>query len=520
MRRAKHFVACWMLAIVVVLATSRNGRAEESSSGPANAGKDPPAAKLKASDYRALLDELAAERKHIDALEKKVMELETSNLQLQQSQTALQSDTSQTHKQVANIQKTLDTQLGPLGFGDRINSFFGQHTFSIVGNAAAGFAYARIPAKSDATFELNINPIIRLSDWINFYGSVHAEVATGGATSVEPLLANFEIFPFGWEAPFELIAGLFDEPFGDFWETQYHNWVNPFITPPLPYNNEAIGPSSGLGLQARGGIQFGQPGQDADYTVWIDSGPNFESAPGVNAIPAPVVGEVFNTLTGINLATNGKGFGGRFRIYPLPVDADLGRLELMATTYDGHWLDSNWYYSWGAGYVYRVGPFRSRGEWVQSYRSMPSLSGAAAYPGCCGHDNRQGWFIQLGYALYGIPHPDLGDFLERRFDKGELLIRYSGMNQRAIVANDISAIATPDFNGSPAVYQPHAREVAFGFDYWFAPSIVWKTEVDLELPRAGGQLYTFGGAAAVPTLSSIGSTENDVAVMTQMVVGF
>ena len=116
---------------------------------------------------------------------------------------------------------------------------------------------------------------------------------------MEPLLANLEIFPFGWQAPFELDAGLFDEPFGDFWETQYHNWVNPFITPPLPFNNEAIGPSSGLGLQARGGIQVGRPGQDADYTVWIDSGPNFESAPGASAIPALVIGEAFNPFTAL-----------------------------------------------------------------------------------------------------------------------------------------------------------------------------------------------------------------------------
>ena len=119
----------------------------------------------------------------------------------------------------------------------------------------------------------------------------------------------------------------------------------------------------------------------------------------------------------------------------------------------------------------------------------------------------------------GIPHPDLGNFFERRFDKGEILVRYSGVNQRAIVAEDISDLASPDFSGSPAVFEPHAREVAFAFNYWLAPSMVWKTEVDLELPQAGGQLYTFG-SAAVPTLSSIGNTANDVAVMTQIAVGF
>jgi len=519
-RRGKGpFVALRMFAIVLAMFPLRAVLAEDSVAPRAPRSGGAGAPKPRPGDYRALLDEIDAERKHIDQLEEKVKALEASNLELQQNQTALKTDTSQTIKQVTDIQKTLDSELGPNGFGDRINSFFGQHTFSLVGNTAAGFAYSRRANQNDATFELNLNPMVRLSDWINFYGGLHTEVSVGGATNVGPLLANLEIFPFGWEAPFELIAGLFDEPFGDWFETQYRNWINPFITSALPYSVESVEPSTGLGLQARGGVQLGEPGQDADYTVWIDSGPTFESAPGINTIPTPVVGEIINPLTGINLATNGKGFGGRFRVYPLPVDLKLGRLELMASTYDGHWRDSMGFYSWGVGFVYRDGPFRSRGEWTQMYRSMPSLSGAAAYPGCCGHDNRQGWFVQIGYELYGIPHPDLGDFFERRFDKGELLVRYSGVNQRAIVANDIAAIATPDFNGSPAVFQPHAREVAFAFDYWFAPSIAWKTELDLELPRAGGQLYTFNGSAAVPTLKSIGNTANDVAVMTQMVVG-
>jgi hypothetical protein len=151
---------------------------------------------------------------------------------------------------------------------------------------------------------------------------------------------------------------------------------------------------------------------------------------------------------------------------------------------------------------------------------MPSLSGGAAYPGCCGHDDRQGWYAQFGYFLYGIPHPDLGDWLEPRFNKTEFLVRYSGVNQRAILANDISTIPVFGFNGSPSVFSPHAREVALALDYWIAPSIVWMTEVDFELPRAGGTLYNFPGSASVPVASGIGATPNDVAVMTQLAIGF
>ena len=53
----------------------------------------------------------------------------------------------------------------------------------------------------------------------------------------------------------------------------------------------------------------------------------------------------------------------------------MGGSNCMATTYNGKWLDWLWYNSWGVGYAYRVGPFRTRGEWGQTYRQMPSLHG-------------------------------------------------------------------------------------------------------------------------------------------------
>ena len=74
-------------------------------------------------------------------------------------------------------------------------------------------------------------------------------------------------------------------------------------------------------------------------------------------------------------------------------------------------------------------------------------------------------------------------------------MRYSGVNQRAILANDITTVPVFGFNGSPSVFSPHAREVALALDYWMAPSIVWQNEVDFELPRAGGTLYNFLGGA-------------------------
>jgi hypothetical protein len=500
---------------------------------PAGAG-DPPRARSSAT-YRRLINELEAERKRVEELEREVKAVESSNAKLEQTTANLQTSNqqlatqlSQTQQQVGGVQKAITSQFGPFGFGDRLNAFLGSHRFTMAGTASAGYYFDRQGNEHTPALDLELYPMLRFNEWLQFYGNLALTLAPGlgGESAVGAGVANFQIFPFGQETPFELVAGIADKPFLDYIEDQPINFVSPFVTDPLVYGAEGLVPFSSIALQARGGMQWGQPGQDWDYTTWIDAGPNFESSSGIGVLPAPVIGETMNPLTGVNLATNGIGYGERLRFYPLPVDLDWGRLELEAATYDGKWQNGFWYYSWGVGFAYRVGPFRTRGEWVQTYREMPSpsqvpgITGTPPYPGCCGHDNRQGWFVQLGYFLYGIPHPYLGDWLEPRFDKLEFSVRYSGVNQTAIVTNDISTVPVFGFNGSPSIFSPHAREVALALDYWIGPKIVWKNELEFELPEAGGTFYTFAPGATTPTPSSVGATINDVAAQTQLTVQF
>ncbi len=134
-------------------------------------------------------------------------------------------------------------------------------------------------------------------------------------------------------------------------------------------------------------------------------------------------------------------------------------------------------------------------------------------------DKRQGWYIQFGYFLQGLPLPQLPFGLDRYIENLEPLIRYSGVNQRAVVADEISTVPGIGFSGSPSIFSPHARQVALGIDYWIEPSIVWQTEFDIELPRAGGTLFSFNGASTA-TASPIGATSNDHAILTQFVIGF
>jgi hypothetical protein len=161
-------------------------------------------------------------------------------------------------------------------------------------------------------------------------------------------------------------------------------------------------------------------------------------------------------------------------------------------------------------YAYLNGNLQTRGEFVETYRQMPGSSSA---------DNRQGWYIQVGYFLQGLPLAQLPFGIDEKIHKLEPLIRYSGVNKRQVVAEEISTSPEVGFSGSPSIFSPHAREVALGLDYWIEPSIVWQNEFDLELPRAGGSLVSFN-AKNQPVVQGIGATPNDRAFLTQFAIGF
>ena len=137
-------------------------------------------------------------------------------------------------------------------------------------------------------------------------------------------------------------------------------------------------------------MQWGALGQDFDYTVWVTNGPSFDSE-----LPQPVVGQALNEVNNIKINTNGQGYGARLRVYPFPLDSNLGRLELGASTLDGKWQDGNWYNAWGIDFAYLRGALQARGEFIEMYRDMPNANA----------DNRQGWYVQLG--LFSQPGADV-----------------------------------------------------------------------------------------------------------------
>jgi len=452
------------------------------------------------------------QRKQVDQDERAIQRLEEQLQQLESQHASLvhQADTLEITSnklkadtaQLQDTQKQLAAGLNYEQFGSAMNQWLGSHQFTWNGAVGGDFIYDH--GNNTNTFALTFEPLViyRLNDWISFEGELEAGLPQGSSADYQLPVAMFQLFLNDY---LQVNAGIFDQPFGDWYEAQSALWVNRFVTAPLLYGAEAIIPPTELGLQLRGGLQWGALGQDVDYTTWVANGPGFDSA-----LPQPVVGQTLNPVNNIQLNTNGKAFGTRIRFYPFPLDSNFGRLELGASTYDGKWLSGNWFNSWGVDYTYLNGNLQTRGEYVQTYRQMPN--GAAP-------DNRQGWYVQLGYFLQGLPLPQLPLGLDRYIKNLEPLVRYSGVNQPAVVAEEISTVPEVGFTGSPSIFTPHSREVALGIDYWIEPSIVWQIEFDIELPRAGGTLFSFNGATT-PSASPVGATPNDHAILTQFAIGF
>lgn len=491
-----------LLVLALLLRYSCAIAADDSDLDPAAIGQQ----------VNQIKSEQTHERERVNRDERLIHQLEQQLQQLRNQHATLahQADTLEITSdklkadtaQLQDSQKQLQVGINDQQFGSAMYRWLGSHQFTWNGSVSGSFIYDR--GNHTNTFALAFQPLViyRLNDWISFEGEMDGLLPQGSTAQFALPVAMFQLFLNDY---LQVNAGLFDQPFGDWYEAQSASWVNRFITAPLLYGAEAVIPPTELGLQLRGGLQWGALGQDLDYTSWVANGPGFDSA-----LPQPVVGQTLNPVNNIQVNTNGKAFGTRLRFYPFPIDSNLGRLELGASSYNGKWLNGNWFNSWGIDYAYLNGNLQTRGEYVQNYRQMPA--GAA-------QDKRQGWYIQFGYFLQGVPLPELPFGIDRYIHNLEPLIRYSGVNQRAVVAEEISTVPGIGFSGSPSIFAPHSREVALGLDYWIEPSIVWQTEFDIELPRAGGTLFSFNGTNTA-SASAVGATPNDRAILTQFVIGF
>jgi hypothetical protein len=228
------------------------------SARPANAGTASEAQTLKRIIQE--VQELKADKVHdeekIQDLEQKVGEIQGENQQLKQVNQKLQTDTN---TKIATLQTKVEAPITPSQFGNVFDRYLGSHTFTVTGAAGGNFVYNQqssalngLHHASQNSFFVDWEPMIlyRPTDWILFQGVFRAGFGSTG-TGTDLSTADFQILANKYMT---IVAGLFDQPFGDWYEDQSPMWVNRFVTAPLPFGVEPVVPPAELGVQLRGGI--------------------------------------------------------------------------------------------------------------------------------------------------------------------------------------------------------------------------------------------------------------------------
>lgn len=385
-------------------------------------------------DLRQELEGLKAQ------LERDRRQMEQDRQRLEQLERQVGSVEAKSEQKSKELEEKITKQtLSQPTFGQSLDRFAGEHRLSIVGYGFGSFEWQE--RANTNTFMAGFEPIFlyRLSDRLLFEGDVEFKLEDA-ETSVDLEYAQMDYLLNDYMT---VVAGKFLLPFGEFIERQHPAWINKLVSRPLPFREGDEGgllPFSELGVQLRGAIPLGYgEGTRAEYSLYVTNGPRFDS---------DVRGAFFETNnTDQNRA---KGYGARIGVDLLPYDAELGRLRLGASTFDGQWGAQSklWFTSWGVDAVYQNGPLALRGEYLQTHRAMPT-----SIP----DDKREGWYLQAAYLLQAVPVPYL--------NHTEFVVRYSGQNQNAL---------TPDALAAGSLRNP--RLVALGLDYWIAPSVVWKLE--------------------------------------------
>ena len=213
------------------------------------------------NEIRQILKDRESDREEIRSLRQKVEQLEKENGQLKTNSAKIETDTSQTAAQLKTLTDAVDGEPSRTAFATGFNDYLGSHRLTIAGAAAGSFIYDRQSATN--TFTLQFEPLLlyRATDWLLFEGTIQASLPQGSAADYELPVADAQIFLSDY---LEVLAGIYDQPFGNFYEAQSPLWVNRFVTSPLPYGAEPLVPPTDIGVQLRGGVHWGSLGQDFD----------------------------------------------------------------------------------------------------------------------------------------------------------------------------------------------------------------------------------------------------------------
>ncbi|MEW6701297.1 MAG: hypothetical protein AB1298_01125, partial [Bacteroidota bacterium] len=181
----------------------------------------------------------------------------------------------------------------------------GQTNFLLRGYAHSGLeVYKNRSTFVGGTF----NPLLlwQTSDRLIFEGEIEVELA-GNQTTFGLEYANMAYI---LNDKMTLRLGFFLLPFGIYGDRLHPQWINPFPSSPLGFSHAtAVGPTSDLGIELRGGLQLGD--SKMNYSFYVVNGPSLNDG-SMNFGDAGVLH--FNNFDDNN---SSKAVGGRLGFLPI-----------------------------------------------------------------------------------------------------------------------------------------------------------------------------------------------------------
>jgi len=197
------------------------------------------------SDEAAERNRINSDERTIRLLEQQLKAITARDAEIVDKDQQLDLSDSQlkipTEQQIREVKAQVDKVVSQSEFTSEFGRYLGSHRFTWDGAVAWDFIYDR--GNNTNTFALTVQPLViyRLNDWISFEDEIEASFPQGSGASFDLGIGMFQLFLSDYA---QINAGIFDQPFGDWYEAQSPAWVNRFITARLLYGAEAIIPPS------------------------------------------------------------------------------------------------------------------------------------------------------------------------------------------------------------------------------------------------------------------------------------
>lgn len=160
------------------------------------------------------------DQKHIQQLEEQLKRLETQNQKFGKAASTLEINDAKfrgdTDQRLQDLQTQVAAKSSQADFQSEMSRYLGTHQFTLTGAAAGAFIYDKQSAQNTFSLEFELF-LYRLNDWILVEGTIQASLPPGSGASFALPVATAQIFLNDY---LEVNAGIFDQPFGDWYEDQ------------------------------------------------------------------------------------------------------------------------------------------------------------------------------------------------------------------------------------------------------------------------------------------------------------